>query len=63
MIDDRDKLNMDSPYFDPEKALTQILADNNVPQLVNKCNELQIGKPKTLEYFFLLTFLIRYSKL
>ncbi len=43
MIDDRDKLNMDSPYFDPEKSLGQILANNNVPQLVNKCNELQIG--------------------
>jgi len=42
MIDDRDKLNMDSPYFDPEKSLVQILANNNVPQLVNKCNELQI---------------------
>jgi len=42
MIDDRDKLNMDSPYFDPEKSLGQILANNNVPQLVNKCNELQI---------------------
>ena len=44
MIDDRDKLHMDSPYFDPEKSLMQILASNNVPQLVNKCNELQIGK-------------------
>ena len=43
MIDDRDKLNIDSPYFDPEKYLLQILANNNVPQLVNKCNELQIG--------------------
>lgn len=51
MIDDRDKLNMDSPYFDPEKSLVQILANNNVPQLVNKCNELQIGSHIILTFF------------
>lgn len=34
---------MDSPYFHPETALTDILSTSNVSQLVNKCNELQIG--------------------
>jgi len=54
MIDDRDKLNMDSPYFDPEKSLVQILANNNVPQLVNKCNELQIGSHIILTFFLMI---------
>ena len=43
MFSDRDKLNMDSSYFDPDVALADILSSSNVSQLVNKCNELQIG--------------------
>jgi Vps51/Vps67. len=49
---------MDSPYFDAELALTDILSNSNVSQLVNKCNELQIGREKS-SIFVILTIDIR----